>query len=978
MSMHPDDDKTQTHVVLSSGTMVSHYRIIEKIGAGGMGEVYLAEDTKLHRKVALKFLPLHLCQDSECRARFTREAEAAAQLDHPNIVAVHEVGEYHGRPYFSMQHVEGQSLKEVIAGKTLPLERIIEIGIQVCDGLQAAHEKGITHRDIKPSNILIDAHGRARIVDFGLASVMGTDHLTKTGSTLGTIGYMSPEQVRGEAVDHRTDLFSLGAVLYELITGHSPFKCDSEAATLHAITDANPEPLARFRRDVPLGLQATIDKALDKRVATRYQHADELSADLKRLSATASSMPGMRKPRIRIVVPSLVILGVVVAALVLKPWRFEISPTHETQAATNWLAVMYFDNMADPADSKRLGEIATNLLITGLSQSENLNVMSSQRLYDLLKQMGKEGAKSIDRATASQIARKAEAKWMLTGSILQSEPRLVLTAQLIDVDGGGVVASQRVTGNPGEDIFAVIDRLTEDVKKCSAMPAALKGESPVRVADITTSSPEAYRQYLDGLEYRDKFYSTDALRSFHKAVELDSTFADAYFWVAYLSNDDQEKDWAMAKVEQYLDRASERVRRMLPVGRPYLKNDLQGVTAECRRYLDRYPDDKGVWFWLGNATATLGGNLDSALTYFQRSLALDPSYKVAWNSLAYVYSDLGRQDDAIKAINKYVSLVPDEANPYDSRGDLYALAGKLDSAIVSYQKALRLKPDFLMSLKKLGYMYMFLGRYEEADSTFRIYFSALDKPMRGHWRASLTLVPRYRGRFHEGLRIADECMAANKVDGLEGTNWVMYELKSDMYDCLAQPDSALAMVRVASQLAAKDARATTSEVRSWEAVLSYKAGDTVASRALLDQLEQAAGSGKPFEVASYWDAKGQIALHAKDYSNAIEYLKKKDSAEAIVQGGYTLARAYLESGDWQRAIELLEKKLIQYDENRAIGGPTSVKGYYLLGQAYDEIGESDKARDAFEKFLTIWKDADPGLREVDDAKARLARLKAKS
>jgi len=976
--MQPEDDKTRTHVTLTSGTMVSHYRIIEKIGAGGMGEVYLAEDTQLSRNVALKFLPPHLCQDAECRARFTREAQAAAKLDHPNIVSVFEVGEFQGRPFFSMQHVEGQSLKEVLSGKALPLERIVEIGIQVCEGLQAAHENGITHRDIKPSNILIDSHGRARIVDFGLASVMGSDHLTKTGSTLGTVGYMSPEQVRGEQVDHRTDLFSFGVVLYEMITGHPPFKADSEAATLHAITNTKPELLARFRREVPPEFQTVIDKSLEKNVATRYQHADELSADLKRLSATASSVPSVRKRRIRIVVPSLVILGLIVAALVLKPWRFEISPTHETQAATNWLAVMYFDNVADPADSKRLGEIATNLLITGLTQSENLRVMSSQRLYDLLKQMGKEGAKSIDRATASQIAKKAEAKWMLTGSILQSEPRIVLTSQLVDVATGGVIASQKVTGNPGEDIFVIIDRLTGEVKKCSAMPAALKGETPVRVADITTSSPEAYRHYLDGLEYRDQYYFADALRSFHKAVELDSTFADAYFWIAYLSSDNQEKNWAEAKVEQYLDRTSERVRRFLPAARYYHEDDLQGITTEGRRYLDRYPDDKEIWWWLGSATHRLGGSLDSALTYYQRSLALDPSYKVAWNSLAYIYRELGRQDEAIKAINKYISLVPNEANPYDSRGDLYASAGELDSAIASYQKALHIKPDYLGSVKRLGYMYMFLGRYEEADSTFRVYFSALDKPMRGYWRASLTYVPRYRGRFHEGLRIADECIAANKVDGLDVTNWVMYELKSDMYDCLAQPDSALAIVRVASKLAAKDAWATTSEVRSWEAVLSYKAGDTVASRALLDQLEQAAGSGKPFDVASYWDAKGQIALHAKNYSKAIEYLKKKDSAEAIVQGGYTLAQTYLESGDRRRAIELLEKKLIQYDEDRAIGGPTCVKGYYLLGRAYDEIGEGDKARNAFEKFLTIWKDADQGLKEVDDAKARLARLKAKS
>jgi len=234
--MESDNDRTQTYVVLTKGTMVSHYRIVEKIGAGGMGEVYLAEDTKLNRKVALKFLPPHLCQDDDCRKRFTREAQAAAGLDHPNIIHVYEVSEFKGRPFFSMQIVEGQSLRDVIAGRDLPIERILQIALQICEGLQAAHDKGIIHRDIKPSNILIDGHGRVRIVDFGLAAIGGSEHLTKTGSTLGTIGYMSPEQVRGQEVDHRSDLFSLGVVLYELIAKLNPFKRDSEAATLAAVS----------------------------------------------------------------------------------------------------------------------------------------------------------------------------------------------------------------------------------------------------------------------------------------------------------------------------------------------------------------------------------------------------------------------------------------------------------------------------------------------------------------------------------------------------------------------------------------------------------------------------------------------------------------------------------------------------------------------------------------------------------------------
>ncbi|MEE8577875.1 MAG: serine/threonine-protein kinase, partial [candidate division Zixibacteria bacterium] len=230
-----DNDNTQSFVALIKGTMVSHYRIVEKIGAGGMGEVYLAEDTKLKRQVALKFMPTHLAIDADFKARFVREAEAMAKLNHPNIITIHEVSEHQGRSFFAMELVEGQSLRDMSKNMDLSIDRIIELAIQICDGLGAAHEKKIIHRDIKPSNIVIDAYGRPKILDFGLASIEDGEHLTKTGSTLGTIHYMSPEQVEGKTVDQRSDIFSVGIVLYELITGRTPFERNNEGATLKAI-----------------------------------------------------------------------------------------------------------------------------------------------------------------------------------------------------------------------------------------------------------------------------------------------------------------------------------------------------------------------------------------------------------------------------------------------------------------------------------------------------------------------------------------------------------------------------------------------------------------------------------------------------------------------------------------------------------------------------------------------------------------------
>jgi serine/threonine protein kinase len=288
---HHDEDQTQSFVPLTKGTQIGHYTIIEKIGAGGMGEVYLAEDSQLQRNVALKFLPSHLCQDQDCRERFRREAQAAAKLDHPNIVTIHEVSEFQNRSFFAMEHIEGKSLRELIGEKKLDLDKSIDLAIQICEGLAKAHQAGITHRDIKPSNIVLDADGRAKILDFGLASIQGSEHLTRTGSTLGTIGYMSPEQAEGKEIDHRSDIFSFGVILYEMITGHRPFERDNEVATLQAIVSATPEPLARYKSNVPDDLQRIATKLLAKDPATRYQHIDDVAVDLRAVDLKAVSRP---------------------------------------------------------------------------------------------------------------------------------------------------------------------------------------------------------------------------------------------------------------------------------------------------------------------------------------------------------------------------------------------------------------------------------------------------------------------------------------------------------------------------------------------------------------------------------------------------------------------------------------------------------------------------------------------------------------
>lgn len=509
--MSPDDDKTQAVIVLSKATVINHYRIIEKIGAGGMGEVYLAEDTSLNRKVALKFLSSHLCQDADCRARFKREAQAAAKLDHPNIVTVHEVGEFQGRPFFAMQHIEGRSLREHVSGRELSILQVLEIGIQIADGLHAAHEKGVTHRDIKPSNILIDSHGRARILDFGLASVAGTDQLTKTGSTLGTIGYMSPEQVRGEAVDHRTDIFSLGVVLYELITGRQPFKGDNDAATSRNILDINPEPLARYKAGVSEELQRVIGKALAKDKGTRYLHADELAADLRQQLSPSGSHQAARSRRTRVILIAVAILLLSIVAVAFKPWQYLDRSSKQSATETNRVVIVPFRNQTGDSSLDALGKMVADWTTQSLTQSGIAEVIPSDVVVAL--DPGQE---------VNGIAEATGANLIVTGSYYKVVDTIQFQAQVLDDKAGLLQAIAPVRVQTARVMDGV-----ESVRQLVLGGVAILLNERLEGMQVQAVSPpryDAYQEYIQGREHHTESNWGESFGHFMKAYTLDTSF----------------------------------------------------------------------------------------------------------------------------------------------------------------------------------------------------------------------------------------------------------------------------------------------------------------------------------------------------------------------------------------------------------------------------------------------------------------------
>ncbi len=652
------DDWTRSFVALTAGTKVSHYRIVEKIGSGGMGEVYLAEDTQLDRKVALKFLALHLCQDEDCRRRFTREAQAAAKLSHPNIVTIHDVGELQGRPFFVMEYVEGRSLKEHIRQGDIINERIIAGAIQICEGLQVAHSAGIVHRDIKPSNIILDVNRRPRILDFGLAAVTGTEQLTKTGSTVGTVGYMSPEQISGQEVDRRSDLFSVGVVLYELFTGRLPFRGETEAATHQAILQDTPEPLARYNSSISDDLQRVISKLLEKDPELRYQSAAGLASDLKKIVRS----------------------------------RGETGTGYHAVGADAQpsIAVLPFTNLSTDPEQEYFCDGMAEEIINSLSQIKNLRVIARTSAFFFK-------GKNED---AREIGRKLGVNTLLEGSVRKAGSRLRITAQLIRASDGSQLWSERYDCEM-KDVFAIQDEIA----------ASLVGRLKVQLVDSEQSLPqkgykadiEAYNLYQKGryfLEMQTPEGYDKGFQCLKEAVEKDSQYALAHAWIGRLG---------------YLASffGSEPPDRILPVAKRHVQTALDidpqsGIAHAVMASLHTYVD----WDWVQaereiqralqldpnaavvhttrSAFLTATGRHDQAVAAARRGRELDPLSNMSNFLVGHSLYFAQRYDEAIDDIRYSLSINPHHHLFHSTLGYVYRMKGLTAEALDSFQTAMRL------------------------------------------------------------------------------------------------------------------------------------------------------------------------------------------------------------------------------------------------------------------------------------------------